>query len=82
MAQRLADSVRGVPGLRLWQAVESNAVFAALSPAHGERLLKEWHFHSWDAPGHVVRWMTAFDTSEADVDQFAASVRETAAEIV
>ncbi|HEY5990356.1 MAG TPA: low specificity L-threonine aldolase [Streptosporangiaceae bacterium] len=80
MARRLADGVRGVPGVRLWQAVESNAVFASLSPAHSERLLKEWQFHEWDAPEHAVRWMTAFNTSEADVDEFAASIRETAAE--
>jgi Threonine aldolase len=38
MAQRLADSVRGVPGVELWQAVESNAVFASLRPDHIERL--------------------------------------------
>jgi threonine aldolase len=78
MARRLADSVRDVPGVRLWQAVESNAVFASLSPAHSERLLKEWDFHAWDAPGHVVRWMTSFNTSQADVDEFTASVRATA----
>ncbi len=81
MARRLADRVRDVPGVRLWQSVESNAVFACLNPAHSERLLKEWQFHAWDASEHVVRWMTAFNTLEADVDEFAASVRETAAEI-
>jgi hypothetical protein len=28
----------------------------------------------------VVRWMTAFDTTEADVDAFAEAVRATAAD--
>jgi threonine aldolase len=32
----------------------------------------------WDEPTHVVRWMTAFDTTEADVDAFAAAVRAAA----
>jgi threonine aldolase len=78
MARRLADGVRGIPGVELWQAVESNAVFAALRPDHMERLQREWEFYVWDERGHVVRWMTAFDTTEADVDAFAAAVRATA----
>jgi threonine aldolase len=80
MAQRLADGVRGVPGLKLWQAVESNAVFASLRPDHIERLQREWEFYVWDEAAHVVRWMTAFDTTEADVDAFAEAVRATAAD--
>jgi threonine aldolase len=78
MARCLADGLRGVPGVELWQKVESNAVFASLHPAHTERLQREWEFYVWDEPAHVVRWMTAFDTTVADVDAFAAAVRETA----
>ena len=78
MARRLADGVRGVAGVELWQAVESNAVFASLQPDNIQRLQREWEFYVWDEPGHVVRWMTAFDTTEADVDAFAAAVRATA----
>jgi threonine aldolase len=78
MARRLADGLRGVPGVELWQAVESNAVFASLHPAHIERLQREWDFYVWDEPAHVVRWMTAFDTTEADVDAFTAAVRTAA----
>jgi threonine aldolase len=78
MARRLADGLRGVPGVELWQAVESNAVFASLRPAHIERLQREWDFYVWDEPAHVVRWMTAFDTTEADVDAFTAAVRAAA----
>lgn len=78
MARRLADRVREVPGVELWQKVESNAVFASLDPAHIERLLQESFFHPWGSSGRVVRWMTAFDTTETDVDAFAALVRQTA----
>ena len=77
MASRLADGIRGVPGVELWQPVESNAVFASLDPAHIERLQADWYFYLWDEPAHVVRWMTAFDTTEADVDAFIADVRRT-----
>jgi len=78
MAQRLAEGITGVPGVTLWQPVESNAVFATLDPAHIARLQRDWHFYVWDARAHVVRWMTAFDTTEADVDAFVADIRRTA----
>jgi threonine aldolase len=79
MAIRLADGLRDVPGVTLWQPVESNAVFAMLDPAHIERLQREWTFYVWDSSSHVVRWMTAFDTTEADVDAFLADIHQTAA---
>jgi threonine aldolase len=79
MATRLAEGIRDVPGVTLWQAVESNAVFASLDPAQIRRLQQEWQFYVWNDQAHVVRWMMAFDTTGSDVDAFAASVRETAA---
>jgi threonine aldolase len=75
MARRLAEGVQGAPGVSLWQKVESNAVFAALDPAHIARLQQRWRFYEWDPAAHVVRWMTAFDTTESDVDAFVADVR-------
>lgn len=78
MAQRLAERVSGVPGIRLRHAVESNAVFAALNPVLIGRLQQEWNFHVWDEAEHVVRWMAAFDTTAEDVDTFAAAIRSAA----
>jgi len=80
MALRLAEGIAGVPGVKLWQTVESNAVFAALDPRHIERLQRDGHFYAWDAAAHVVRWMTAFDTTETDVDAFVADIKRTAGE--
>jgi len=78
MALRLAGGVAGVPGVKLWQPVESNAVFVSLDPGHIERLQRDWHFYVWDPSAHVVRWMTAFNTTEADVDAFVADIKRTA----
>jgi threonine aldolase len=78
MARRLADGVSGVPGVRLHQPVESNGIFAAVDPALIEPLRREWSFHVWDEREHVVRWMTAFDTTEDDVDAFIAGIRAAA----
>ena len=78
MARRLAEGVHGVSGVRLWQPVESNAVFASLDSEHIARLQRDWQFYVWDTTAQVVRWMTAYDTTEADVDTFVADVWRTA----
>jgi threonine aldolase len=75
MAQRLAAAVEEVPGVRITQPVDANAVFAVLDPAVTERLLREWSFYVWDDGTGEVRWMTAWDTAPEDVDAFAADVR-------
>jgi threonine aldolase len=75
MAARLADGVSGLPGVQLRHPVESNAVFAALDAGHTSALQGDWDFHVWDAAENVVRWMTAYDTTEAEVDAFVAAVR-------
>jgi len=80
MARRLAEGIAGVPGVKLWQPVESNAVFVSLDPGHIERLQRDWDFYVWDPSAHVVRWMTAFNTTDADVDAFAADINHTARE--
>lgn len=76
MARRLADSVRGLPGLRITQAVESNAVFAILPKDVTERLQKRFRFYTWNEHSGEVRWMASFDTTEADIDTFAAAVAQ------
>jgi threonine aldolase len=76
MARRLADAVGDVPGVRITQPVEANAVFAVLDPAATARLQAQWPFYVWDERTGEVRWMTGWDTAAEDVDAFAAAVRE------
>ncbi|HEY2577959.1 MAG TPA: low specificity L-threonine aldolase [Streptosporangiaceae bacterium] len=78
MAQRLAGHLDGIPGAKIAQPVESNAVFVALDPGQITVLQRNWHFHAWDEDEHVVRLMTAFDTTPGDVDAFAAAIAATA----
>jgi len=78
MATRLAGGVSGLPGVELRQPVDSNAVFVALNAALISALQREWGFDVWDPAENLVRWMTAFDTTEEDVDAFVAAVRAVA----
>jgi threonine aldolase len=74
MARRLAWRLRDVEGVRFAYPVEANGVFAAIEPQYIAALQNERRFYIWDEEASVVRWMAAFDTSEADVDEFAAAI--------
>jgi threonine aldolase len=78
MARRLADGAAAVNGVEIAYPVQANAVFARLQARHIAALQERWFFHVWDETESVVRWMTAFDTTEADVDAFLADIRKTA----
>ena len=77
MATRLRAAVEGLPGVKITQETQSNAVFAILPPGVADRLRERFRFYDWGAASTgEVRWMCAFDTTEADVDAFAAALRE------
>lgn len=65
-----------LPGLAFVQPTQANAVFVSLPPGVADRVRARVRFYDWDTPRGVVRWMTAWDTTEADVDAFLAVVRE------
>jgi threonine aldolase len=75
MAARLAAAVRDIPGVRLSNEPQANALFAVLDPAATARLQEDWRFYVWDERTGEVRWMTSWDTTEEDVDGFAAAIR-------
>jgi threonine aldolase len=74
MARRLAEAVRGVPGVEIIQPVEANAIFARLAPDVLERARAACDFYVLDETTREIRWMTAWDTTEEDVDAFAAAI--------
>jgi threonine aldolase len=70
MAARLASGLAGLPGVEVVYPVQADAVFARLPSRHIAQLQQDWNFHVWDESASVVRWMTAYDTLEGDVDAF------------
>ena len=78
MAARLAAGLASIPGVDVAYPVQSDVVFARLSPGHIAGLQRDWTFHVWDESASMVRWMTAFDTQESDVDAFLSDVAATA----
>ncbi len=80
MAKRLEAEVSGV--VEIVQPVEANAVFARVPVDILLPLQAKFRFYTWDASeathaGHViVRWMTSWQTTEADVVSFAQAIKK------
>lgn len=76
MAQRLAESVSGLDRVQVTRRPEANAVFAILPGDVANRVRERFRFYDWNVATGEVRWMCAWDTTEADVDDFAALLKE------
>ncbi len=75
MALRLYDATRDIPGVQYDSAPQVNSLFPVI-PAEAIAPLCDWcFFWDWDVSRNQVRWMTAWDTTQDDVDRFAAGVR-------
>lgn len=74
MATRLYAATASIPGVTYDAPPTVNSVFPMLAPTAIEPL-REWcFFWPWDVPRNQVRWMTAWDTTEEDIDRFVAGV--------
>jgi threonine aldolase len=74
MASRLAAGVGALDGVRVTQPVQANGVFAVLPPQVTAALQADWPFYVWDEHTGEVRWMCAWDHTEAEVYAFVAAV--------
>lgn len=72
----LADGSLPAGSLGFSQTTQANAVFALLSNDAADRIRERVRFYDWDRARGEVRWMCAFDTTEADIDGFLQIVRE------
>jgi threonine aldolase len=77
MAARLRGALEelALPGLSFSQPTQANAVFAVLANDAADRIREKVRFYDWDRAAGQVRWMAAFDTTEADVDAFVETIR-------
>jgi threonine aldolase len=79
MGALLAQSVGAIPGVQLTRPVQANAVFATLPRELADAVRAEFPFYTWDEATGEVRWMCSWDTTEDDVQQFAAALERAAA---
>lgn len=74
-AQMLFDKTKNIASLQLTSAPAANSMFPIIAKAPRAQL-QEWaHFYDWDTAIDQVRWMTAWDVTEPEIDAFVAGVR-------
>ncbi len=75
MAKRLEAALRGLPQIKIAFSVDTNGVFVLMPPTLIKELKERWKFTP-----HVradnCRLMCSWDTTEEDVDAFAADVKK------
>jgi len=79
MAKILENHIKDIPELKITQKVESNALFVIIPNKYISRLQSEFDFYVLeriDSEKSLVRWMTSFDTTEDDVNNFARLIKE------
>lgn len=79
MAQRLEAGLKRIRDVYISHPVESNAVFAKMPQALEDKLRERgWHFYTGVITPGESRLMCSWDTTEEDVDDFVADLKELA----
>ena len=76
MAQLLKNNIESITGIKITQQVDTNGIFAIIPSDSIPLLQEEYFFYVWNEKTSEVRWMTSFDTQEADILKFANQVRQ------
>jgi threonine aldolase len=84
MAALLAEEIRDLDHVRIVYPVEINAVFVRMHKKIIAELNERFYFYTIDAadaPGfprdwHLARFMTSFDTTQAQVREFAQAIKK------
>jgi threonine aldolase len=75
MAALLAEELKPLSDIQLTQKPEANGVFAIVPPHIIEPLQQKYFFYMWDESRNEVRWMTSFDTTEAEIQGFVTEIK-------
>jgi threonine aldolase len=76
MAARLEEHAAKIPGVEFLSTRQVNSVFLKLPPTVADELrARGWMFYTFIGAGGA-RFMCSWDTTEEDVDQLAADLRE------
>jgi threonine aldolase len=72
MARLLYEKTSKIKGITITQPVQANAVFAIIPKGIIRSLQEKYFFYIWDEATSEVRWMTSFDTTPDDIEDFSA----------
>jgi threonine aldolase len=75
MARLLAEAIARHPAARFTQKVESNQIFCTLPAETLDRLREKYFFYMWNEAAGEARFVTSWDTTEADIADFEAQLK-------
>ncbi len=70
MARMLYDHVKGLNDIRITQPVQSNGIFVIMPSGAAKRLQEHFFFYPWNEETSEYRWMTSWDTTEKEINDF------------
>lgn len=76
MAKLLEEKVAEIPEVNITEPVEANGVFAVVPRKIIAPLQERFFFYIWDDLKPEVRWMTSFDTTEEEILEFVALIKQ------
>lgn len=76
MANLLQQEILKIPEIKITEPVESNGIFAIIPKEIIEPLQKEFFFYIWNEQKSEVRWMCSFDTTEQEIYDFVALIKQ------
>jgi threonine aldolase len=76
MAAMLYEKVKDIKALKVTQPVQSNGIFVIIPHSVAENLRKEYFFYPWNEKTSEYRWMTSWDTTAEDIENFVALLKK------
>ncbi|MBI3591025.1 MAG: aminotransferase class I/II-fold pyridoxal phosphate-dependent enzyme [Candidatus Melainabacteria bacterium] len=77
MAKLLEKEIRKIPELKITQKVETNGVFVIIPRKYIKKIQRQYFFYLWNESISEARFMTSFDTTEEDIENFIKAIRGT-----
>jgi threonine aldolase len=76
LARYLGELVQNIPGVEVTQPIQSNGVFAKIPREWTKSLREKYFFYIWDEKTFECRWMISFDTTRAEIEDFAEELKK------
>ncbi len=76
MAAKLYKELSVLPEVRFTQKAESNQLFLIMPRKVEDKLQEFYHFYFWNEALNEIRLVTSFDTTEEDVNNLVACVKD------
>jgi threonine aldolase len=74
LALKLYEAIADIEGITVSRP-QANALFPVLPTEVTARLQEKFRFYVWNHQTGQVRWMTSWDSTESDIEEFAGAIK-------